>query len=154
MLTFQSITPENEPFVSAIFAGDEAQYWVHYNAYWLESSRRLSDVHARLIYAVGVAGPVGFIAYGQHYQDEDLTQPLPGVLEVIHMVIDKPHQRRGYGREATLWAVGELRAVQGCRSVVIAYHPANIPARHLYESLGFVGFGRNYDGDPLLRLPE
>ncbi|GAB4211920.1 MAG: hypothetical protein OHK0022_47040 [Roseiflexaceae bacterium] len=68
------------------------------------------------------------------------------------MVIDKPHQRRGYGRQATLMAIELLRQQPDCTAIVIAHNPDNQGARHLYESLGFVEFDRNYDGDPLMRL--
>ncbi|SEJ54054.1 Acetyltransferase (GNAT) family protein [Deinococcus reticulitermitis] len=152
MLTFQPVTPENEAHVARIFAGDEAQYWVHYNTYWLDNSRTVPGVEARLIYEAGASEPLGFIAYGQHYADEALTEAVLGSLEIIHMVIDAPHQRRGYGREATLQAIRALRDWPGQHRIVIAHNPSNGPARHLYESLGFVVCGENYDGDPLLEL--
>lgn len=152
MLHFQLITDTNEAHVSRIFAGDQQQYWVHYNSYWLENSRKVPGIQARLIYSDDVAPPVGFIAYGQHYADEQMTQPVAGTLEIIHMVIDEPYQRRGYGREATRLAVKELRHLPGQNRIVIAHNPANEPAQHLYESLGFIVYGKNYDGDPLLEL--
>jgi diamine N-acetyltransferase len=149
---FESILPENERFVDAIYAGDEAQYWVHYNGYWKDNARNKPGIEARLITVDGVDEPVGFIAYGQHYQDEELTQPVPGSYEVIHLVIDVKHQRKGYGREATLKAMELLKGQPDCEWIVIAYNPNNHPARKLYESLGFVEFARNYDDDPLMRL--
>lgn len=149
-MRFVAITPQNEHFVDAIYAGDEAQYWVHYNAYWKENSREHDDIEARLIYVEDE--PVGFIAYGQHYADEALTQPVAGFYEVIHTVIDVKHQRRGYGRQATLMAIELLKAKPDCEWIVIAHNPANQIARKLYESLGFEVFGVNYDGDPLLRM--
>ncbi len=151
-MRFVEITPENEHFVDAIYAGDEAQYWVHYNAYWQDNSRRIADIEARLITVDGADEPVGFIAYGRHYTDEALTQPVQGLYEVIHTVIDVKHQRQGYGRQATLMAVEALKAKPDCEWIVIAHNPVNDAARRLYESLGFEAFGLNYDGDPLLRL--
>ena len=149
---FQVISEADEAWVTRLFAGDEAQYWVHDNAYWLDNSRRLSDVQARLIFAAAKAEPVGFIAYGQHYTDEALSERVPGVYEVIHTVIDASEQRRGYGRAATVQAIAELQAQPDCHEIVIAHNPQNQPARALYESLGFREYSRNYDGDPLMRL--
>ncbi|HEY0605448.1 MAG TPA: GNAT family N-acetyltransferase [Herpetosiphonaceae bacterium] len=153
-MRFEAITPENEPAVDAIYPGDQEQYWVHYNWYWKDVSRRKADIAARLIYVAEVESPVGFIAYGQYYQDEALTKPVPGWYEVIHLVIDKPFQRRGYGRQATAIALDLLRSRPDCERIVIAHNPENLAARMLYEQFGFVEFGRNYDGDPLLVLNQ
>jgi diamine N-acetyltransferase len=151
-MRFEPISADNQHVVDTVFAGEQAQYWVHYNAYWRENAEKKSDIFARLIYVDDFPDPVGFIAYGQHYQDEDLTQPVPGWYEVIHLVIDVNHQRRGYGRAATLMTIELLKANPDCQCIVIAYNPDNLPARSLYESMGFVEFGRNYDDDPLLKL--
>lgn len=151
-MRFEAITADNEHYVDRIYPGDEEQYWVHYNRYWLENSRTHANIDAKLIYVGESEEPVGFIAYGQHYQDEELAAPLLGVYEIIHLVIDKPWQRRGYGRQATLLAIELLRQEPACRAIVIAHNPANHGARALYTSLGFVEIGRNYDGDPLLEL--
>lgn len=151
-LIFRPITPENEAYVARIFAGDQAKSWVHYNTYWLENSQRLPDIESRLIYIAGNANPVGFIAYGQHYEDEELTRSVPQTLEIIHMVIDEPYQRQGWGKKTTLKAIRELRKWPGNNRIVTAHNPANKPAAHLYKSLGFNEYGRNYDGDPLMQL--
>ena len=150
-MRFESITADNEHYVDRIYAGDEEQYWVHYNRYWLGNSRTHADIDAQLIYVDGVAQPVGFIAYGQHYRDEELTERVVNTYEIIHLVIDKPWQRRGYGRQATLLAIELLRSNPDCRTVVIAHHPDNRGAQHLYTALGFMEVGRNYDADPLLQ---
>lgn len=149
-MQFVDITDDNARHVECIFAGDQAQYWVHYNAYWLEQSRAHDDIESRLIVVGEHAEPVGFIAYGQHYQDEDLTQPIPNTYEIIHLVIDDAHQRKGYGKQATQLAITLLQANPDCHRIVIAHNPDNVPAKRLYEALGFVVVGENYDGDPLL----
>ncbi|NLG08722.1 MAG: GNAT family N-acetyltransferase [Deinococcales bacterium] len=144
------VDDDNRRWVDEVFAGDEAQYWVHYNRYWVQNARTHPDIAFRLIEVDEVDRPVGVIAYGQHYQDEALTRPVPGAGEVIHTVIDVAYQRRGYGKRATLEAIARLRPRY--ERVLIAYNPANEPARRLYESLGFQRVGTNYDGDPLLEL--
>lgn len=152
-MNFVDIAPANEHFVDEIYPGDEERFWVHYNSYWLENSRTKEGIAAYLIYVDDQTVPVGFIAYGQFYKDEELTRPRKGWYEVAHLVIAKKFQGRGYGRQATLMAINALRSKEDFEKVVIAYHPDNIPARNLYRSLGFVETGEvNYDGDPLLQL--
>ena len=151
-MRFCPISAQNEAWVDRIDAGPAARGWVHYNRLWLDRSRAHPDIDARLIVVDAAPEPVGFIAYGQHYADEALREPVSGWYELIQLVIDRPFQRRGYGREATLTAIALLRAMPGCAAIVIAHHPDNHAARALYEALGFQECGRNYDGDPLLRL--
>lgn len=151
-MQFVDIDKNNEKFVETIFAGDKAQYWVHFNSYWLENSRQHADISAKLIAVDGERSPIGFIAYGQHYTDEALTQKKHTWYEVIHLVIDEAHQGKGYGREATQIAIALLKQNKDCKFIVIAHHPDNIVARSLYLSLGFKVVGKNYDDDPLLML--
>jgi RimJ/RimL family protein N-acetyltransferase len=151
-MEFRPITERNRAYVNRIFAGDKQQYWVHCNWYWDQNSQRIADIACRLIYVDSVDEPVGIIAYGQHYADEDLAERVPGVYEVIHMVIDVKYQGRGYGRAATQRVIQLLQQQPDCWRIVIAHHPDNIVAQRLYQSLGFVPFAHNYDGDPLLKL--
>jgi diamine N-acetyltransferase len=151
-MKFEVITDENEAFVDTISPGEQAKFWVHYNWYWKEKSRTLQDIEARLIYVEQQEIPIGFIAYGQYYEDEESTRPLKGFYEIIHLVIDVCHQHQGYGRMATVMAIDYLRTRPDCHHILIAHHPNNIVARHLYRSLGFQEWGRNYDGDPILCL--
>lgn len=153
-MEFVLINSKNERFVKEIHPGDEEKYWVHYNSYWQENGEKKDDVEARLIYVDEFEVPVGFIAYGQHYADEELEEPVESWGEVIHLVVDKAKQGNGYGRQATLLALERLRTDPRYGTIVIAHHPDNLKARKLYESLGFVEVGRNYDGDPLLQLAE
>jgi RimJ/RimL family protein N-acetyltransferase len=151
-MQFVSIDAANEQFVEKIFAGELAQYWVHYNSYWLENSHKYPDITAQLIYGDDEKLPVGFIAYGQHYTDEALSKKKSGCYELIHLVIDEKYQGTGYGRIATNKAIALLKQIKDCQVIVIAHHPDNKIARSLYESLGFVEIGKKYDDDPLLQL--
>lgn len=146
------IDDANEHFVDDVFAGERAQYWVHYNRYWLDNSRTHDDVDAYLIAVDDIDDPVGFVAFGRHYRNEELTESVPATYEVIHLVIDEAQQRRGFGRAATELAIERLAAIDDCEQIVIAHHPDNVAAQRLYESMGFTAVGENYDGDPLLRL--
>lgn len=153
-MRFVRIDEENASFVDAIDAGPAGRPWVHVNSFWREHGERLDDVETQLIHVDEHDDPVGIIAFGQHYADEDLTEAVDGCGEVIHLVIDHHKHGQGYGRQATLLAIERLREDRRYRRIVIAHHPDNLIARSLYESLGFVEFGRNDDGDALLELRE
>ena len=67
-------------------------------------------------------------------------------LHVTTLAVRPEHRRRGYAHvllEAALGAFPEARCVQ------LEVRPSNVPARSLYESLGFVTTGRRrrYYGD-------
>lgn len=151
-MQFVEVTKENIAHVEKIFAGEKAQYWVHYNTYWLENSRKHSSILARLIEVDAVNKPIGFIAYGPHYTDEALSQIKPKTYEIIHLVIDEAYQGCGYGRRATMKAIEELQKNDDCQSIVIAHHPDNMAAKKLYTDIGFTEIGKNYNDDPLLML--
>jgi hypothetical protein len=77
-MTFIQVTDENRHWVDKIFAGDEAQYWVHYNWYWERNARTHPGIEFRLIQVDGPEQPVGVIAFGQHFEDQELTRRLRG----------------------------------------------------------------------------
>jgi ribosomal-protein-alanine N-acetyltransferase len=68
-------------------------------------------------------------------------------------LIDRDHQRGGYGRDALAALVRYLRAMPGCRDIALSYMPDNVVARRLYAEAGFVETGE-IDGEELIaRLP-
>src|SRR5690625_7862793 len=94
--------------------------------------------------------PVGIIAFGQHFADEDLSVPRPGVGEIIHLVIDERQQDRGYGRQAVQLAISQLQ--EKYDRIVIAHDPDNAVARGMYESQGYRQITENNVSDVLLEL--
>ncbi len=73
-----------------------------------------------------------------------------GQLGLFHLLIDREHQGRGFGR-AALRAVAELaRRTPGCARLRLTVHPDNRAAIGLYRSEGFVEDG--LDGDGELRM--
>lgn len=149
-MRFIEITPANRHWVSRISAGKAARSWVYRNSYWERNAAEHPEIALRLIMVDEHRDPVGIIAFGQHFADEDLSVPRPGVGEIIHLVIDERQQDRGYGRQAVQLAISQLQ--ENYDRIVIAHDPDNAVARGLYESLGFRQFTENYDGDPLLEL--
>ena len=90
--------------------------------------------------------PVGFAMYCLDPEDRQYW--------IDRLMIDRNHQRRGYGREAMLLLIGRIRALADERHnyVYISFEHGNTAAKSLYESLGFVPDGREIDGETVYRL--
>ncbi len=73
--------------------------------------------------------PVGFSMLRGF--DEGYATPSFGIF------IDHESHGEGVGRALTAWTVEEARR-RGCPAVRLTVYAANLPARRLYESLGFV----------------
>ena len=76
----------------------------------------------------------------------------PGTLRISRLAVDPAHFGRGIGRRLVAHVVGGVRAC-GVKGVVVSTGEANVPARRLYESMGFV-VGRSFatpdGGTPLV----
>ena len=86
--------------------------------------------------------PVGFLMWA--IDQEDNSCWLGGIL------IDKSHQRKGYGRKAMELAMDRLRKERHPDSFALSYAPEN-GARNLYQSLGFVETGEMEDEERVAR---
>lgn len=87
---------------------------------------------------------VGFTLYG--YDDDD------GYYWISRLMIDRHHQRKGYGRAAMQQVIERLRADPECPCVQIGWQPENTAAGKLYESLGFRLTGQVIEGEVVARL--
>lgn len=76
---------------------------------------------------------VGFTMYGQ--------DPADGRYWIIRFMIDRNHQRRGYGRAALLSLIEHMRTLPGLTEINIGYEPNNHAAAALYREIGFVESG-------------
>ncbi|WP_197093951.1 GNAT family N-acetyltransferase [Nonomuraea sp. SBT364] len=83
---------------------------------------------------------VGHVMWGV---DEDGSHWIGG------MVIDGPEQGKGLGRALLRTLTAWLAAQEGCWAIRLAYHPDNVVAARLYESLGFVPTGAA-DGEEII----
>ena len=155
-----AVAPAEARFVDLIFAGDQEKFWLHFNHYWRDNAARVPGVECRWIEAsepdedLDWEGPIGFCAFGDFFEDEELTKSIPGSLEIIHFVIHRQHQRRGFGLAATLEIIRELLNRDDCERIMVAHHPDNLAASKLYNGLGFSLVGENYDGDPLYAMTK
>ncbi len=92
--------------------------------------------------------PVGFVMLSW-----DAT-PAPGILGpyfLWRILIDRRHQRQGFGREALTQVVDLLRA-DGVRELLTSYHPGEGEPWPFYRRFGFEPTGEIDDGEIVLRL--
>lgn len=149
MIEFQDTTPSNKYLAHYIFPGKPGMYWVDFNWYWAEISFRRSEVISQYIFIKGHPDPVGYVSFGQHFKDRFLTKSLSGYFELYHIVIDEKFQRQGLGKAATILALKKLIKSKDVMKLVVACHRDNGAANHLYKTMGFQIYGKNYDNDPL-----
>ncbi|MEZ4502785.1 MAG: GNAT family N-acetyltransferase [Dehalococcoidia bacterium] len=90
---------------------------------------------------------VGFVSYGA--PADDLARwwmPL--------LIIDRRHQRRGYGRAALDAIVADVRErAPDATALGLSYHASNEAAASLYRSAGFVETEANERGERVAWLP-
>jgi len=100
-------------------------------------------VYAR---ADGLERMVGFFALA--YEPGSADRYL-----LMHFLVDRRWQRRGYGAAALHALVALLTERHpACRSIDVTVHPDNHLARRLYERCGFADTGTLLFGEPCYRL--
>ena len=85
---------------------------------------------------------VGFVMWGIDPEDESFW--------IGGLVIDRRHQRRGYGR-AVVAQLLERAASDGHREAALSYDPQNTLVQSLYSSMGFVETGELVDNEAVAR---
>ena len=121
---------------------------LHYNSHWIGHSFIHSDVQSFLVKFNSEY--IGFVCFGQCYSDDYLLdKELEGIAELYQIVIKPVYQNKGYGKLVINEVLREVKN-QNYKVLRVAYHPDSERASYFYKSLGFIEFGKNYDGDPYL----
>lgn len=84
--------------------------------------------------------PVGFLMIGYGDDDwEDAPKIAAGNYSLWRLMIDKHHQRKGYGKAAMEAALALIRRfpVGEAEFCFLSYEPENTAAKDLYHSFGF-----------------
>lgn len=89
---------------------------------------------------------VGFIMYDYNEGEQ--------VGYISRLMVDRRHQRKGYGRYAMNQVIDRLRAYKDRKYIQTSYAPENAAAGKLYESLGFVKTGEISDGEVVCILKD
>ena len=81
-----------------------------------------------------------------------------GVGLILRLMIDRAHQRKGYGRAALVEVIRRLRLEPEVEMVVTSHRHDNAVVAALFRSLGFVPWELEgialKSGEVYLRLPE
>jgi len=77
---------------------------------------------------------IGFIMY----------EIATGVGFIERLMIDKSHQRKGYGKAAMLEVIRRLRLHPDVEMIATSYQPGNEAAENLYRSIGFIDWDEEW----------
>ena len=80
------------------------------------------------------------------------VDPADGSCWLGGILVDQSYQGRGYGKQAVQAALGLLHNQHGYQHFALSYQPANLVAKHLYATLGFVETGEVEDDEVVARL--
>lgn len=95
---------------------------------------------------------IGFImmTYDQVHENGD-----GACYNIVRLMIDKQHQKKGYGKQAVLKAIDYIKEFPRGEAVAIylSYEPENEAARNLYAHVGFEETGQvDEDGELIAKL--
>lgn len=81
-----------------------------------------------------------------------------GVGFILRLMIDRAHQRRGYGRAAAVEAIRRLRLYPDVQMIATSHQRGNEASARLFRSLGFVpweiAWAKKHEAEVFLRLAE
>lgn len=101
--------------------------------------------------------PVGFlmIGYGVDSDWKNAPEILKDSYSIWRLMIDKKHQRKGYGRKAIELALDFIKTWPNGEAeyCYLSYEPENQIAKKLYESFGFKETG-DKDEDELVAIKK
>ncbi|KAB7663021.1 GNAT family N-acetyltransferase [Bacillus sp. B1-b2] len=80
---------------------------------------------------------VGFLMYNT------IQEELDGYW-IYRIMVDKHFQGSGVGKKATKLMLNQMKQLPNIRKVVVGYHPDNVGAHYLYDSLGFIDNGDRF----------
>ncbi len=141
-LTLCPVDASNWYAVVSLCVDESQRGFVAANAFSLAQAAYTPDAYPLAVCADGE--PVGFILYGY---DRDFQPPMWGMWRLM---IDKKHQRKGYGRRALTLLLEKLAQEKGHVPFYTSAKPENEPAIAFYESMGFCNTGQLLDGEILL----
>lgn len=141
-VTLSPVTGDNWREVAALEVNESQHRFVAEPLYYLALCSYGKEWNPLAIYLNEQL--IGFLMWAIDPVDE--SGWLGGIL------IDRRHQGQGYGRQAVQAAIKLLAEVQGIRSFALSYQPANVVAKYLYASLGFIEDDEWEDDEIVARL--
>ncbi len=142
MLRLEQVDRHNFLAVINLSVSDEQKDFVASNLYSLAQAYVQEECVPLALYEGDE--PVGFAMYCLDSDEHEYW--------IYRLMVDKRHQRRGYGREAMRLLIERIRSDPDHGRIFISFEPQNAAAKALYESLGFVPDGRVEYGEVVYRL--
>ncbi|MCL2355659.1 MAG: GNAT family N-acetyltransferase [Defluviitaleaceae bacterium] len=132
MVKLREIDRDNFHAVLGLSVFDEQNNFVASNCYSLAQAKAQPECVPLAIYDDEEL--VGFVMYCLDFSDSEYW--------IYRIMIDKKHQKNGYGRIAIQQVLEVLRMDVARSKVYISFEPENEVAKRLYENLGFAPDGR------------
>jgi diamine N-acetyltransferase len=140
------VTADNWEAVVELELNADQEDLVASNLYSVAEAQFDPDARPRVIYAGKHI--VGFLMYDV----QKIKGKAAKKASIYRFMIDRKHQRKGYGRAALSKALEEIRMIPGVNRISIRYMPENPVAKPFYTSFGFVEVGRDSDGEMIAVL--
>jgi diamine N-acetyltransferase len=145
-ITLKTITSDNWRECIKLNVGDNQKQFVASNMYSLAESAFEPDDKLIPLGIYDGENMVGFLMYGCPTYENSTW-------EICRLMIDKNHQKKGYGRAAMEAAIERISNEPDCDAIYTSYEPNNEVAAKLYADLGFLDTGQMLEGEVLVRLP-
>lgn len=139
----REVTVENFDEVIGLRVAEDQRGFLNPNVEAIAWAYVARECRPFVIYACEV--PVGYASYGYI--------PADGRCWIIHFMIDKGSQGRGFGRAALDELLARMAAESGGASVLVAVNPDNAGATRLYEAFGFQDTARRQNDEMIMRRP-
>ena len=141
----RDVTAENWKAVVKLAVAIDQQEFVASNAYSIAQSKFESFVVPKAIYAG--KRPVGFIMW-----EASKVKGKANEYSISRLMIDRHHQRKGYGRAALESAIDEIKNNSRAKRITICYVPENLVSKRFYGSFGFEEVEIDEDGEMIAQL--
>jgi len=142
MVRLKEIDRNNFNDILKLSVFDEQKEFVASTQYSLAQAKAQPECIPLAIYDEDTL--VGFVMYCMDYKDNEYW--------IYRLLIDKAHQKKGFGRAAMQCVLSVLQQDKEHTKVYISFEPENTVAKDLYESLGFVPDGRVLYGEVVYYL--
>ena len=141
-VTLREITEETLRPILQMEVGDDQKTFVAPNAVSIAQAHFSNNAWFRAIYADDI--PVGFVML---YIDKDKPE-----YDVWRFMIDKNHQRKGFGSKAMQQVIEYARKLPKATELFLSYVPKEGNASPFYSQLGFVETGEWADDEKVMVL--
>jgi diamine N-acetyltransferase len=151
---FREITEANRAAVEALVVAPDQERYVRDVAGSLVEATEYGDARPRFWALYDVDTPVGFVMISDGITPADMQRKgYLGPYYLWRLLIDRDHQRRGYGTAAIRLVVAHLRASRpDAHTLITSCQPGPLTPVPFYLGLGFQDTGEIHDGEAVLTL--